>query len=82
MDPSEVKKKISDALKEARVEVSNIHHPDEKSEGGHFEIKVISPEFRDKNTVERHRVIHQILGDEIGGDIHAVEITAETPGEN
>lgn len=45
----------------------------------HFSIRVVSDLFKDKNLLDRHRLIYDALGEPMkDGRIHALEIKAET----
>lgn len=52
-------------------------------EGGetHFNIKVISQDFKGKSKVIRHKMIYKILQEEMDERIHALSIIALTPEE-
>jgi acid stress-induced BolA-like protein IbaG/YrbA len=65
---------IRTALPRAEVRVVG---PDEV----HFEAIVVAPEFEGKRTLARHQMIYAALGGRVGGEIHALSITACTPGE-
>ena len=48
----------------------------------HFTVKVISDAFKDKNLLDRHRMIYQALDEPMkDGRIHALEIQAKTKAE-
>lgn len=47
----------------------------------HWRLVIVSPAFSGKNTVARHRMIYDALGDLMGRPIHALEIDARAPGE-
>ncbi|MDY6780587.1 MAG: BolA family protein [Halobacteria archaeon] len=83
MEPDEVRDMISDGIPEAEVEVIEEEDEDERSEGDHFAVVVVSPAFENETKVSRHRMVYDALGDSLGdgGDIHAVEIDARAPGE-
>ncbi len=45
----------------------------------HFNLRVVSDLFKDKNLLDRHRMIYDALSEPMGdGRIHALEINAET----
>jgi len=73
MEDVEVQKMIEDKLPDSHVEVV-----DTKGSGDHFEIVVVSDEFEGVPLIDRHRMIHDALGSQLGGSIHAVEIKAYT----
>lgn len=47
----------------------------------HFEALVVSAEFAGKGSLQRHQMVYRTLGDKMGGEIHALSITALTPEE-
>lgn len=45
----------------------------------HFSIRIVSNSFKDKNLLDRHRMVYQALDEPMkDGRIHALEIKAET----
>lgn len=56
-------------------------HAGAKSGGGHYRMTIVSPQFAGLNSVARHRVVYQALGDLMGKRIHALSINAFTPEE-
>ena len=65
------------------VDESDLHvgHEGAKGGGGHFLLTIISPAFDNKNTLQRHRMIYEALGEMMQKDIHALSINALTPTE-
>ncbi|MBV1775767.1 BolA family transcriptional regulator [Burkholderiaceae bacterium DAT-1] len=49
--------------------------------GGHYTLKIVSPQFAGVNTLSRHRLIYGALGDMMQRDIHALAIEARAPEE-
>ena len=47
----------------------------------HFKVVVVSEAFEGKTLVERHRVIYELLGDELKSGVHALAITSRSPTE-
>lgn len=82
MDIDDVRDAIESEIADSEVEVVRDDHDDERSDGAHFGVDVVSPEFEDDSKVERHRRVHRALGDSLGEEIHAVEIRARTPDED
>ena len=54
------------------------HHSDGES---HFRVDVTSSAFRGKSRIERHRIIHEILAQELVGRVHALALVTSTPEE-
>ena len=52
-------------------------------EGGntHWRLSIVSPRFAGQPTVARHRMVYQALGELMQHPIHALAITARSPGE-
>lgn len=47
----------------------------------HFNVVIITPAFTGLSLVQRQRVIHAVLADELEGKVHALSIRALAPGE-
>ena len=47
----------------------------------HFRVYIVSPVFKGKSRIERHRLINAALSGELAGSVHALAIKAEAPGE-
>lgn len=68
---------IKQALTDADVSIT-----DRTGTMDHFTIKVISDGFKEKNLLDRHRMIYQALDAPMkDGRIHALEIQAKTREE-
>ena len=50
-------------------------------DGGHYKITIVAAAFAGHNTVKRHRLIHEAVGDLMRGRIHALSIGAFSPDE-
>ena len=47
----------------------------------HWRLKIVSQAFAGKPVVARHRMVYQTLGELMQSPIHALAITARSPGE-
>jgi BolA protein len=47
----------------------------------HFRVYIVSPVFKGKSRIERHRMINAALSAELAGSVHALAIHAQAPGE-
>ena len=54
-------------------------HAGAKDGRGHFRVRIVSPRFAGVTPIERHRMVYAALGDLMQTDIHAVNITAQSP---
>ena len=49
--------------------------------GGHYTVTIVSGAFRDKSTIERHRLVYLAVDRMMPAEIHALSIQALTPDE-
>ncbi|MGD8112324.1 transcriptional regulator BolA [Vibrio sp. TRT 21S02] len=78
-----IESKINTALKPSHLEVLNesyMHNVPSGSES-HFKVIIVSDEFEEKRLIARHRMVNQILADELAHHIHALAIHTYTPDE-
>lgn len=66
------------------IDDSHLHagHAGARSGGGHYRLTIVSAAFKDKNTVARHRLVYDALGDMMRREIHALAIQARTSDES
>ena len=82
-----LKEKLMIALRPVRLDVINeseMHAGHRSSPGtgeSHFRVLVVSDAFIGKSRVDRHRMVNAILGDDVGGRIHALALATYAPGE-
>lgn len=71
------------ALHPRHMEVMNESHMHNVPPGSesHFKITLVSPDFTEKTLVARHRMINQLLADELAGPVHALSLHTMTPEE-
>ena len=48
-------------------------------EGSHFRLIVISPQFDGLNMVKQHRLVYEVLAEEMQSGIHALALQTYTP---
>lgn len=66
------------------INESELHAGHRSSPGtgeSHFRLKIVSPQFAGKSRLERHRMVNELLADELAGSVHALAIHAHAPGE-
>lgn len=66
------------------IDDSHLHagHAGARAGGGHYRLSIVSEVFQGKNTVARHRIIYDALGELMRKEIHALAIQARSPEEN
>ncbi len=74
MTPEEIATLIRHSLPDARVQVRS-------EDNVHFEAMVVSAEFAGRRPLQRHQRVYQALGQSMGGEIHALQLTTLTPEE-
>ena len=74
MQPEDIKKLIESGLKDCTAMLDG--------DGTHFNAIVISPEFSNKNRIQKQQIVYATLGNRISdGTIHAISIKTYTPAE-
>ena len=66
------------------VDESHLHegHAGHRPSGEtHFRVYIVSPAFKGKSRVERHRMINAALAAELAGSVHALALHVQAPGE-
>jgi len=65
------------------VDDSHHHHGHAGAQDGrgHFTLLLVSKRFAGLNTLRRHRLVYETVGDMMTTDIHALSIQALAPGE-
>lgn len=69
----DIKQWIEQGLPQSKVSVTG--------DGRHFEAMVICQAFKDKNLMERHRMVYAILGKKMQVEIHALSLKTLTEEE-
>lgn len=74
MNPQDIKSLIEAGLQDCTAIL--------KGDGRHFTAIVISPEFQNRNRIEKQQLVFKTLGDRVdNGEIHAISIKTFTPDE-
>lgn len=83
-----IKEKLLAAFKPLSLEIQNDSHKHahhvamhgvEKTGETHFTVKIISEAFSGRSRVERHRMVHEVLAEELAGPVHALAVKADAP---
>mgnify|MGYP001181201960 FL=1 len=59
---------------EVRLENTSSQHIGHNGQGMHLKTTIKYDGFKGKSTLNRHRMVHNILKEEIGREIHAITI--------
>jgi len=75
MNIEEIKILIKESIIDAEITVNS-------DDNVHFEAIIISDEFINKTSIQRHQMIYQSLGNKMDSEIHALSIKTLTKEEN
>ena len=81
--------KLVAALKPSRLEIDDDsarhagHAGAGEGEGGetHFNIAIVSEAFVGLGRIQRQRLVHAVVAEELAGPVHALSIKAAAPGD-
>nr|CAD1839333.1 unnamed protein product [Ananas comosus var. bracteatus] len=84
-DKGEMEKELSPVELEIE-DISHLHagHAGVAGSSGgetHFNVRVVSKAFEGKSMLKRHRLVYDLLKDELSSGLHALSIDAKTPSE-
>lgn len=74
MDASEIEAMIKEALPDAQVRIDDL-----RGDGDHYAATVISTAFAGKTRVQQHQMVYAALKGRMGGQLHALALTTQTP---
>ncbi len=79
----QIEKKLEQALNPEILAVANESHMHNVPAGSesHFKVTLVSEAFSGKRLVARHRMVNQVLAEELNGQIHALALHTLTPAE-
>jgi len=82
-----IEKMLTDALHPESISVIDESHLHEGHAGHrpggetHFRIHIVARAFEGKSRIDRHRMINQVLAEDLAYGVHALALSAQTPGE-
>lgn len=74
MDVIAIEARILQAMPDAQVSV-------ESEDNVHYIARVVSESFAGCSRIQRHRMVHQAVGESLGREIHALSLDLKTPDE-
>ena len=74
MDANEIEKMIKEALPDAQVRIDDL-----RGDGDHYAATVVSAAFAGKTRVQQHQMVYAALKGRMGGQLHALALTTQTP---
>ncbi len=82
-----IRQRLEQALRPTRLDIvdeSHLHagHNSAARAGEtHFRVLVVSPELAGKSRLARHRLVNELLADQLADKVHALAIHAYAPDE-
>ncbi|MEF8812583.1 MAG: BolA family protein [Halovenus sp.] len=76
MDTDAIEELIEAEIPDAEATVTTPRGADDDE---HFAATVVSPAFEGESLLDQHEMVYDALGDHMTEDIHALELSTETP---
>jgi stress-induced morphogen len=76
MPAAEIEALIRAALPDARIEIRDL-----AGDGDHYAATVVSQAFAGLPRVRQHQLVYKALGNRMGGELHALQLTTAPPQE-
>lgn len=83
-----IREKLTGAFEPETLEIVNESHRHAGHAGSpgtgesHFAVTVVSSAFAGKSRLERHRMVNDVLAEELSGNLHALALSALSPEES
>lgn len=84
-----MRQKLQSALEASALDIEDVSYQHaghaavkDNANETHFNIRVISSKFEGQSLVKRHRMVYDLLTDELNSGLHAISIVAKTPKES
>ena len=74
MAAAEIEALIRAALPDAEVTITDL-----AGDGDHYSAHVVSTAFAGRNRVQRHKMVYAALGERMGNELHALQVTTDIP---
>ncbi len=74
MQATEIERMIKAAFPDAQIEIKDL-----AGDGDHYAATVVSSAFEGKSRVQQHQMVYQALGGNMGGVLHALQLTTSSP---
>ena len=74
MQASELEALIRAAMPDADVTIRDL-----AGDGDHYAAEIVSEQFAGKSRVQQHKLVYDALGERMGGELHALQLTTQAP---
>jgi stress-induced morphogen len=76
MDAHEIERLIKASFPDARVEIQDL-----AGDGDHYAATITSVAFKGKSRVQQHQMVYAALKGNMGGALHALQLTTQVPAD-
>uniref|UniRef100_A0A0C9QLU8 TSA: Wollemia nobilis Ref_Wollemi_Transcript_26037_1535 transcribed RNA sequence n=1 Tax=Wollemia nobilis TaxID=56998 RepID=A0A0C9QLU8_9CONI len=83
-----IRQKLETELEPMVLEIEDVSHQhaghgavQDQAGETHFNVKIVSAKFEGRSLVKRHRLVYELLQEELQSGLHALSIVAKTPAE-
>ena len=74
MDGPEIEARIQAAFPDANIVVIDL-----AGDGDHWAARITSAAFVGKSRIQQHKLVYAAIGDQLGGDLHALALQTFVP---
>ena len=74
MSAVEIERLILEFLPDARVAIEDL-----AGDGDHYRATIVAEAFRGKSRLQQHQLVYKALGERMGGELHALQLTTAAP---
>ncbi len=74
MNADEIERLIKQSLPDAAIELKDL-----RGDGDHFHATITSLAFKGKSRVQQHQMVYAALEGRVGGILHALALTTQSP---
>ena len=74
MAAADIERLIRDAIPDAEVTITDL-----AGDGDHYAARVVSKSFAGLSRVQQHQRVYRALGERMGGELHALQLTTAAP---
>ncbi|MCB2014804.1 MAG: BolA family transcriptional regulator [Sphingobium sp.] len=76
MDGEDIQQRIEQAFPDAKVVMVDL-----AGDGDHWAARVTSEAFRGKSRIAQHKLVYAAIGEQMGGDLHALALQTFIPAD-
>jgi stress-induced morphogen len=76
MPAAEIERLIKSKFPDAKIQLKDL-----AGDNDHWAAHVVSSAFKGKSRVQQHQMVYDALGGQMGGALHALQLTTALPAE-